>query len=303
MGYLEDMYKRASSGFSELHSGVTDLVLTDFPDHANVGDSAIFLGEHSFWQTNNIDVHSIYSLQVAKPSIYDSQVPVFIHGGGNLGDLYPIHNEHRYKLAENLRDDTLLVQYPQSVHFSTKEARLEFDSRMAKRSQLRIAVRDNESYKLLESSVSDLYLIPDAVHLLGKIPSAEPHKSKIRLLRQDSETTGSLNNNDARDWGGDGFLVAASWWLSWRSYNLGVGQAAFHRGNQWWLSRAEKRFLRGVELLASAEVVETDRLHAMLIALQLGRKVIVHDNAQGKISKYVKTWFTDFHPENLVVKF
>ena len=50
---------------------------------------------------------------------------------------------------------------------------------------------------------------------------------------------------------------------------------------------------RGVRLLSPGETIVTDRLHAMLLALQMGRRVIAIDNANGKLTSYARTWFAD----------
>ncbi len=44
-------------------------------------------------------------------------------------------------------------------------------------------------------------------------------------------------------------------------------------------------------MLSSGETIVTDRLHAMLIGLQMGRSVIAVDNNNQKLSKYADTWF------------
>lgn len=50
---------------------------------------------------------------------------------------------------------------------------------------------------------------------------------------------------------------------------------------------------RGVSVLSAGETIVTDRLHAMLIGLQMGRRVIAVDNNNHKLSAYASTWFTD----------
>jgi exopolysaccharide biosynthesis predicted pyruvyltransferase EpsI len=42
------MQARAVDAFTLLHQDVREVILTQFPDYANVGDSAIVLGEWSF---------------------------------------------------------------------------------------------------------------------------------------------------------------------------------------------------------------------------------------------------------------
>lgn len=70
-------------------------------------------------------------------------------------------------------------------------------------------------------------------------------------------------------------------------------KAFLRRSVDAWFGRAERRFARGVNMIAPGEVVITDRLHAMLIALQVGRRVIAIDNATGKLSAYAQAWLQD----------
>lgn len=284
--------------FDDLHRDVSRLEFTDFPDHSNVGDSAIALGQWVYWQQQQVDVLGISSAPVLPPSIYESRAPVFIHGGGNFGGLYPPLNEHRYRLAEQLRPETLLIQGAQSVHFVDSATFEGFVRRMAPRRNMRIAVRDRHSFNLLRPHVEDLLLVPDAVHVLGVIAASEPTQKILRLSRADIEAA-SRPQADSADWGKDPLRLLVPWWVSWRTKQLPAIRHLYRRDPGWWMSKAEDRFQRGVRLLSTGETIVTDRLHAMLIGLQMGRKVIARDNSNGKLSKYIDTWFADGLPENL----
>ena len=77
---------------------------------------------------------------------------------------------------------------------------------------------------------------------------------------------------------------------------MGPAGALLNPSPQRWRHIAEGRLRRGVDLLSSGEVVVTDRLHAMLLALQMGRRVVAIDNNNHKLSKYASTWFGDTNP-------
>src|SRR4051794_36412103 len=102
MAYIDRMRVLATESLAALHAGVSNLVFTDFPDYANVGDSAIALGQAAFWDSAGIGIDAVHSVQVLPDSAYRSSIPVAINGGGNLGGLYPVLSEHRYRLAERL---------------------------------------------------------------------------------------------------------------------------------------------------------------------------------------------------------
>ncbi|MGK9148832.1 polysaccharide pyruvyl transferase family protein [Plantibacter flavus] len=296
MSYIETMRSRAEAAFTQLHRGVTELHYTQFPDHKNSGDSAIALGQAKFWKDNGITVHTTSSAGSMPRRLTTSTVPVLIQGGGNLGGLYPVLSESRYALAEQLHAETLLIQAPQSVVFPSDADRRELVRRFASRPLLRVAVRDEASYKLLRDDVADLSLSPDAVHLLGPIVAPEPTMRRLVIARTDDETTGALATAPSADWPNDPIDLRAHEWLGWRANRHPVIKPLMERTHEAWMRRAERRFAAAVNLIAQSETIVTDRLHAMLIGLQMGRRVIAIDNNNRKLSSYAETWFGDTQP-------
>jgi pyruvyl transferase EpsO len=50
-------------------------------------------------------------------------------------------------------------------------------------------------------------------------------------------------------------------------------------------------------MLSLGETIVTDRLHGMLIGLQMGRSVVAIDNNNFKLTKYADTWFGATQPD------
>lgn len=288
--YVEALQQRSRDALDELHRGVDGLVLTDFPDHGNIGDSAIVLGQQAYWREAGIEIRATYSWRTIRDEVYDSAFPVAIHGGGNFGGLYPTHGEHRYALAERLRADTLLIQEPQSVYFRTDADRDEFTARMARRPNLRIGVRDTRSFAQLSGLVDAVSLAPDSVHMLGHLPAPAPTRSHLLLLRRDDETALVGRGDASVDWPEMTTVDLIRRRLS-RALREGAITASSHRSTPRWFDDAHARLALGISLLAPGETIITDRLHAMLIGLQMGRRVIAIDNANAKLTSYAETWF------------
>lgn len=289
--YVEALRQRSWDALAELHAGVEELVLTDFPDHGNIGDSAIVLGQQAYWEAAGITIRSTSSWRTISDDVYRSPVPVAIHGGGNFGGLYPAHGEHRYQLAERLRPDTLLIQEPQSVYFRTDEDRAEFARRMARRERLRIGVRDARSLATLTELAGTAVLAPDSVHMLGHLPAPAPTRSHLILLRRDDETALDPAHRAATvDWPETTTIDLVLRRLS-RAVREGAFTAHASRRTPRWFADARRRLAVGISLLAPGETIVTDRLHAMLIGLQMGRRVIAIDNANAKLTSYAETWF------------
>lgn len=301
--YIERMQQTSFDALSRLHEGVDELVLTDFPDYENIGDSLIALGQAEFWRRAGIDVTATYSWLTIEDRVYSSTIPVAIQGGGNFGGLYPQHSAHRYRLAERLREDTLLIQEPQSVHFAHADDHEQFRQRMATRAALRLAVRDRTSLATVAPSVPQAFLAPDSVHMLGAIEAPEPVQELLFVLRRDAES--ALDGRTGP--GGVPHSGAAADSVDWPAMTLGdrarrrlariLREGALtrrtNRTTERWFADARTRLHTGVALLSVGETIVTDRLHAMLLALQMGRRVIAIDNANGKLSSYVDTWMTD----------
>src|SRR5689334_21075490 len=76
----------------------TPCALLDFPNHSNVGDSAIWLGERKWLRRNNSKV--VYACDVATYAREQLAARIgrgvlLLHGGGNLGDFWVEHQWFR----------------------------------------------------------------------------------------------------------------------------------------------------------------------------------------------------------------
>jgi len=293
MDYIATMRAQTAAALTELHRGVTELSYSDFPDYDNIGDSAIALGEQCFWNERGISVPHTSSYHATPPRLFRSERTVAIHGGGNFGGLYPSLWEHKLRLAEQLPASTLLIQEPQSVTFARDTDKRAFIDRMAPREQLRIAVRDHASRALLSPYIDDLTLSPDSAHMLGALDAPEPTRRRVVLARRDGESAVGSPVEDGIDWPRDPFDLRTHLWWSRRTKQLPAITPLFQHSTVAWMNRARRRFDVGVRLLAAGETIVTDRLHAMIIGLQLGRTVIAVENSNNKLRNYAETWLHD----------
>lgn len=294
--YIERMRSKTREGLDKLHAGVSQILFTDFPDHANVGDAAIALGQAAYWKEAGIALDGTFSYRTFRPDILQTQRAVVIQGGGNFGGLYPAHSEHRYMLSERLPAETMLIQAPQSVVFVAEHDREEFRARMASRNALRIGVRDRSSLAELHDA-REVTLVPDSAHMLGVIDAPDPVGSFVLLLREDKETALRKGRDlGSIDWPEPTRVQRARQRLILGGIP-GLPRTTWTTSPSRWLLTAEQRFRRGVGLLSQGETVITDRLHAMIIALQMGRRVIAIDNSVAKLTRYAQTWFDDLDPD------
>lgn len=295
MNYAAHMQETAHEHFDRLYAGIKELVFTDFPDYANVGDSAIALGQLQYFKRADIRVKSTHSIPSLHRSVLHQTSPVMLNGGGSIAGLYPVIDEHRYKLAQELRAETLLIQAPQSVHFANEGVRKEFMATFAARKRLRLAVRDDYSLGLMRGQVQDLHICPDAVHHLGTLLAPPPVQQLVVLARTDMESVSApIPSPEPVDWLKDDLASRIGTAYRWRTEKVRM-RLPLTLSNERWQKKAEKRLRRGISILAKGETVVTDRLHAMLISLQMGRRVIAVDNSTKKLSNYAETWLEGSH--------
>ena len=84
--------------------------LLDHPDHPNVGDSAIWLGERQFLRRHHVAVAYTCSVKTFDAGALRAAMPrgtVLIHGGGNFGTLWPHHQQLREQVLQELRSWTI----------------------------------------------------------------------------------------------------------------------------------------------------------------------------------------------------
>jgi exopolysaccharide biosynthesis protein PssK len=280
------------------------VVLLDIPRHANVGDNAILLGELALLRDLG---HSV--VQLPTPPRYDARRlrrlvgprPLMLHGGGNLGDLWPAHQLLRERILADFRDHPV-IQLPQSIAFTNAEWVTRAHQAFASHGRFTLMVRDVASRAFAAERLGvESTLVPDAAFALGPLTRPRlPERDVLVLARTDHEAREDRHLPPA---------VVAEDWNASRLTSSGralerFGKAADRRpgrsdpvaaGLGWlstvlWSRVAAEHFRHGVELLSSARVVVTDRLHAHILSLLLGIPHIVTDNISGKVRGFYEAW-------------
>lgn len=264
----------------------TRYALVDFPDHANVGDSAIWLGERMMLQTLTgrgpcyVSTWHDFAAEAFREACPDGVL--FLHGGGNLGDIWPHHQHFRERILATVRDRPV-VQLPQSIHFRDPAGTGRFAALAADHPDFTLYVRDARSLDLARRHVAcPSHLAPDSAYALGPQSRAAPDCDLLLLMRTDDERRDHTRNQampppvsesaNIVDWLEDG-------------PDLPAGINAPSRDAQ-----AAARVARGLRLLSRGRVIVTDRLHGHILADLLGIPHVVLDNDYGKIAAYREAW-------------
>jgi exopolysaccharide biosynthesis predicted pyruvyltransferase EpsI len=271
--------------------------LVDFPDYRNVGDSAIWIGEMAYFRDRfgvaPSHVSSLSDFSADRLAQAVPEGPVFIHGGGNFGDIWGGHQELREAILQRF-PDRLVVQLPQSIHFSSRERADETARIIARHKRFVLLVRDEESRDFaLTHFDCEVRLCPDMAFCIGAIEAAAPAIFPVlAMLRTDIERT--LGHDEAALTG----IPVEDWITEPRRRMqavkaLAMVGAALHRAEMKpakFDAAARERLRRGVRQLSRGRAVVTDRLHVHIISLLMGKPHAALDNSYGKVGRFMSAF-------------
>lgn len=281
--------------------------LVDFPNHPNVGDSAIYLGELAYLYRRGCSVRYVSDWETYDRDALRRALPtgvILIHGGGNFGDLYPRHQQLRQAL---LRDfpDRRIVQLPQSVHFDDPAAWEASRAVFSAHPDFHLVVRDRFSLDLVQHGYdTPTHLCPDMAFLLELPPfqSASARLDATVLSRTDGEKATAADSGLARhgqiqvvDWL-DEPAPRDGWLYQWANARSRWPRTRWPRSAIAWAQRtathrmAAQRLERGLRLIHGGRVLVTDRLHALILGWMSGVPVFHVDNRYRKLANVLSTW-------------
>ncbi|MGB3723387.1 MAG: polysaccharide pyruvyl transferase family protein [Pacificimonas sp.] len=281
--------------------------LVDFPDHSNVGDSAIWVGERRLLKAiTGRDPSYVSTIRSFDPDVVKKlprDCPILIHGGGNLGDLWIKHQEFR-ELLLMAGFNRPIVQLPQSIRFGDADRAKRFADIVKGREDFTLLVRDRKSLTSAKDRLGiSARLVPDSAVGIGPRHEAKtPEYDAVMLLRTDHE--GAIDddcantvpqNTLARDWLEEPDDFASRTFKDNRRHalkklRLGTQQ----RRLMFYDLLAERRVERGLALLSKGRVTVTDRLHGHILSVLLGLPTVSLDNSYGKVSTYIDAWTSDY---------
>ena len=293
------------------------VALLDFPWHSNPGDAAIWKSETLALST--LGHRIVYTAtqsnfeQNRLARLLPNDGVVLLHGGGNLGDLWPNIHAHRESIIQCL-SNRRIVQLPQTVHFDDETAGHESLARLAAHPNLTVMARDARSLDRLRQAGISALLSRDATSALwpGRPVEHVPARPArvLFLLRSDHERRTPLPSNlisQAKDWSDLGIsldITDSAEKIVNRGLNIidrvqqrsGRALPASCRARITQQRLQTNRLIHAAaQVITSHDVIVTDRLHAMLFGLAYGRTVVVIDNGYGKLDSYIDT-FLDEEP-------
>jgi pyruvyl transferase EpsO len=281
------------------------VVLYDYPLHLNVGDLLIQKGTEQFLAEHNIHLWKRYSVYDMPSAIrgMDKDVVILCHGGGNLGDLYPLFQNGRDRVLELYPRNPILV-LPQSVHFDSQARLQQSMQKFRSHANCHIFARDELSLDILQrAGMCRSSAMPDMAHCLWRRlvadKSADFEAQPLRLARHDKESKasdvlqGKGSGEPACDWSN----IVALQTSRYARLTIGVIRKQSELGltmqKYWqWRPMQDRAIQDAVRCFSRYQTIYTNRLHALLLGLLLERKVCAFDNSYGKLSSYSDTWLS-----------
>jgi exopolysaccharide biosynthesis predicted pyruvyltransferase EpsI len=297
---------------SVLETYITDkhYALLDFPNHSNVGDSAIWAGERAYFKQywgrdpSYVCEHDL-DCQTLADAIGDG--PILLHGGGNFGDVWPYMHQFRETVLDRFRGHTM-IQLPQSIQFEDATSLRRTAELIARHGAFVLLVRDQSSYELAISNFDcAVRLCPDMAFCLGAMSRSRhvaADQLAVALLRTDREAVSSYPGPAPNrrvivsDWMKEPMDTASR--ARFRSRigtltSLDPRQfALMARRIRYYDELAAMRIRRGIDLLSRGRQLISDRLHVHILGTLLDIPQIMLDNNYGKINRFMETWNTDW---------
>jgi exopolysaccharide biosynthesis predicted pyruvyltransferase EpsI len=284
--------------------------LVGFPNHENVGDSAIWMGEKVLLERLRANV--VYACDVrAYSAVTLAQAlgdgVILLHGGGNFGDLWERQQGLRERVLEDFQG-VPVVQLPQSIHFEKASSVERCKAIMRRHGKVVVMAREEQSLEVARALGAPSLLCPDLAFMLGPLDIREAQLAPIMWLARTDRESRFPGERDA----GSG-TIKLDWiravenepaWQAAASDALSLiqtltqeieqgstpGPDAINALSAAYDRVAAQRLERGCRILSRGRVIVTDRLHGHLLALLLGLPNVVMDNSYGKIRSVFESW-------------
>lgn len=317
--------------------------LLDYPDYLNIGDRLIGLGAILYLtEVQQTEIQYIASVTDFSAEILAKKAgkaPIFLNGGGNLGDLWPTFQRFREQIISQYKDRPIVI-LPQSIYFANEENLKEAAEVFNGHPDLTLFVRDRYSYEIACQHFSNCQVIlaPDMAFQLVELKNSclknNHQKSILYHCREDREL--NRNNLDlskefanlvVEDW------VSYKWLLGVRKpwlvqkllqgyregWQRGLATPKEYLSRQKWLSshpykskleriyQPERHHLSlssihsGIYQFQQHRLIITNRLHGHILCILLGMPHIFLPNSYHKNEQFYQTW-TNSIPFGKLVK-
>ena len=170
------------------------------PEHGNMGDQAIAYATKMFYEKYfneyvilEFDRDKVYSEYLAIKKCINKDDIIVLHGGGNMGNLYPPEEDARRFVIRKFKNNPI-ISMTQTISFikdsNEKEEEEKISKAYNKHKKLLLLAREDKSYdKMKELFNCDIIKVPDIVLFLSnKLGCNEKRIMITTCLRDDKES-------------------------------------------------------------------------------------------------------------------
>jgi len=269
----------------------------DYPIYANGGDLLIMKGTEAFFREHRIHVAARYSaLDFPGRLPIPQDVILVLQGGGNFGDLYPVHQKLRERVVESYPGHRVVI-LPQTIYYKSVFEWERTAAILRRHPDLHLFVRDTLSLEMAREwlDTRNVYLSPDMAHQLWPIRSpVVPDKELLRFLRTDIEKSSEQQRwesgeaGDCLDWPTlYGSMERKSIRLLSGMMRSGIAVSSASRV---WGKYADYLVRKAIERFGRYRSVQTSRLHGHILSCLMNKPNVLFDNAYGKNAGYYRAW-------------
>jgi len=281
---LVDNQRRSLKAFIHRDRSLPAIILLGTHDYGNIGDLAInycervFLNDH--FSSYPMYVFSRRTLLSNWQLISGAVTPgdiLFIHGGGNMGDIWLNEERARRKIIESFPENKI-ISLPQTIKFYDEKELDISKSIYNGHKNLLILVRDDVSLKFAEENFKKvaIYRTEDIVLNYRFVAPERIENDNILFLERNDREKGSDDLTTIRR------TVEKLGYANYTSDTVVEGLTAPTDGMESTLVYDK------IDEIHAARVVVTNRLHGALFSLLAGRPVVVVDNNYGKVAGALK---------------
>lgn len=305
---VETIQRESVDALRDVLPAGEDVALLDHPSHFNAGDLLIYQGELGYLEQLGKRTSYVCTTFSYDRDVLAKRLPtgaLLLHGGGNFGDRYPKFQHLRERAIAD-HPDRKIIQLPQTIEFRDGEA-LEHTQRIySAHPDLTLMIRDKAGLEQARDLFPDNNVVscPDMAFGVGEIRPVGAADNEIVLLkRQDQESLHSDNNlpdNLRNAYRADWHITGADnakWWpvtiLNQLVHHVpSVRHSVYPLARKAFDWQADIIVRNAVRIMSHGEVVVTDRLHAAVYAILMGKNVVMVDNANKKISNIYRDYLS-----------
>ncbi|KRN00185.1 polysaccharide pyruvyl transferase family protein [Loigolactobacillus rennini] len=264
------------------------------PTHKNLGDQAITIAELFYlkqvlpaYQVIEIpDINYAKGIKLVSKVLTDQDI-IMVHGGGNLGTLYPTAEKQRRLLMKNFSRNKIII-FPQSAFFGKDSEELSESKKIySSNSNLTLMARESLTRDFLAKAFpkNKLLFTPDIVFFLNKKLKFKKTKrfGILIILRQDKEKSVP-----------ETYINSLLKQLK-SEYQITISDTVINKDIVIDKQNREQYVKNKLNQFAAHQLVITDRLHGMLFSLLTKTPCIVFNNNNGKVKFTYLNWMSDLN--------